>query len=354
VQIEGFRAPAATLYTGPPVIGLVLVVISLATRFLGRSPFAGAALALLALVPLLGEVLLWRINLNAVLPLRVSQNVIARPDRSDGTDTRSRASNDATPVVLLAHYDTQRGSLLFHPGFRPYIQLFFTASYAGFFGVPVGLIATGWWPDSVLAATTLYAASGIALLASLMLVASNLMGSHINGANDNGSGTAVVLAAAERFAREPISGIEPVFLLTGAEEVGTRGMIDFMNRHGSELRRNTVFINVDNVGGGILHYLTREGMLIPVHYDAGLASLASQAAAESACEFRPKDNLLLPTDGLIAAHRGYRALTLIAFDEQGNIPHYHWHDDTLETVDMTVADQTGDVVWHMLRLLARS
>jgi hypothetical protein len=121
-------------------------------------------------------------------------------------------------------------------------------------------------------------------------------------------------------------------MLTGAEEVGTRGMKHFI-RHTDLDPATTLFVNLDNIGGGELHYLLGEGMLAFRPYDQELVRLAEQMAGEFGRAVRPKRNLLLPTDGSMPCLAGYSAISFLAFLEDGSLPNYHWYTDTLENVD---------------------
>lgn len=166
----------------------------------------------------------------------------------------------------------------------------------------------------------------------LFLLLCRLTGGYINGANDNGTGVALLLALAERFGRHPLPGADLVFLLTGAEEVGNRGMKAFIRSNRLD-RATTRFINLDNLGGGTLHYLTGEGMLRVQPYGTELLALAGRMAADMPGRVRARGNLLLPTDGLIPALAGYEVISFLAFGERGELPDYHWYTDTPERVD---------------------
>ncbi|OUN01261.1 MAG: hypothetical protein BAA04_08130 [Firmicutes bacterium ZCTH02-B6] len=338
VEIQPFMAPRHTLYAGPAAV----MAGVLAARWLAAwsEPFAAGVMILL-LVPLVGEMLGSRVNFDLILPKRPSQNVVAR---LPGTGT-------GKPVVITAHYDTQRGSWLFAPGFRPWLRPFFVSVYAALALVPLGTLsawafpAARWIPIVAGAATVWVAASLVFLLLSW------LTGRYVEGANDNGSGVAVALALAERWLSEPVHGVAPVFLFTGCEETGLRGMRRFLATPG--LPRDTVFLNLDNVGGGRLHYLLGEGMLLYRRYDKELVAAARAVAQEFGDEIRPLPNLLLPTDALAAAVGGYPAITLLAAGAGGAIPNYHWHTDVMANVDRHVVELTENYAWRLLTAIAR-
>jgi len=327
VDVEPFQTPVDTLYFGPAVVLTGFAVALGVGRYL---PWAGILLCLLFLAPLVGELLgSSKLDLDWVLPRYRSQNVVAWGP-SSGQPERT--------VVISGHYDTQRGTLLFHPRVAPYIQPYFTFAYVLLALAPVALVLRWALPAASWLNLLLAVLTGLMLANVLFLLACRFSGGgHINGANDNGTGAALTLALAKRFAGEAPNGTQFVFVLTGAEEVGTRGMKAFLRAHAFDLA-TTRFVNLDNLGGGQIHYLQGEGMLSVQRYGAELLGLAELMARETGGKIRPKGNLLLPTDGLIPARAGYQAITFLAFLADGSLPNYHWHTDTLDRVDRQLVE----------------
>lgn len=340
VEMQPFRSPRHTLYIGPAlVIAVVLGALGLSLSV----PAVAAVLAVAALVPLVGEMLGAGVNFDLILPKRASQNVLARPPgaRRPGGD-----------VVVVAHYDTQWGSWLFAPAFQRWLQPFFVLTYGGL-ALALAAIVLRWalggagWIDALS-----LLAGGLLVATGAFLLGSWLTGRAVPGANDNGSGVAVALAAAARWMEEndePAAGaarLNPTFLFTGCEEVGLRGMHRFLD--GAEMDPGTVFVNIDNVGGGRLRFLLGEGMLAYQPYDADLLATARTLAEGYGGQIAPLKNLLLPTDGLLPAKAGFPAITFLAMNDDGTIPHYHWHTDTLENVDRATVELTERFVWDFL------
>ncbi|MBX5465247.1 MAG: M28 family peptidase [Clostridia bacterium] len=332
VTVEPFAGSADTLHAGTSRLGLLLAASGWLALAPGRAPaLVALLLALAALAPLLGEELgLPRLNMSLVLRARRSQNVVAfRP--------ASGAAGAAGPLrlVVSAHYDTQKGSWLFHPRFRPRLPLWFGLAYAAMAAIVAAdagrLAAPGArWPVEL--ARWAPAAFLVLLLPFLQ---GWLAGRYVPGANDNGSGSALALALAERLARRPPEGCELWFVWTGCEETGERGMRAFLARHRAELPPGrTRVVNLDNLGGGRFRYLAGEGMLRYVRFDRALVELAGRLATEDGFRPLPQRNLILPTDALPAALGGWPAITFIGVDDgPDGIPHYHWHDDDLAGVD---------------------
>ncbi|PZN11894.1 MAG: peptidase M28 [Bacillota bacterium] len=377
VEIQEFRTPRHTLYLGPAWTGMALAALALASQGLaGAGAALAAAGALVVLLPLVGEVLLWPygwpINLTPLLPRGRSQNVLARPGpvrnaTAGGTGSPGEGDPQEAPragdgavrpfhLFLVAHYDTQWGSWLFAPRFLPFTRSFFTLGYAGFVAVPLLLFLRA---AGVAGASAALLAAGIldAAVAGFLLLCW-LTGRPVNGANDNGSGVAVALELARRLQAQPLPGAEVTVALTGAEEVGMRGMAALVGhplfrRALARGRDRVVVINLDNLGRGRLHYLTGEGLVLPVAYDRRLVRLAARvAAALPTGRLTPGPRPLLPTDALLPAARKIPAITFLATGPDGRIPHYHWHSDRLEHVDRRHLEEVADAVWAFLQALA--
>lgn len=244
-------------------------------------------------------------------------------------------------IVVVAHYDTQWGTWLFAPWFRPLLQPFFYLVY-GSFGLALVAVLLRWAaPDASVTRVVTGIAVALVVVAVGFLQASYHTGRAVPGANDNGSGVAVALSLAEKWAKRKEPGVRISFLFTGAEEVGLRGMHHFMKGiEGRDLAPDAAFVNLDNVGGGRLRYLLGEGMLGYQHYDPNLVALARTIAEEHDDEVLPLKNLLLPTDALAPAKAGYPVITFLATEADESIPHYHWHTDTFENASRETVEQT--------------
>ena len=121
--------------------------------------------------------------------------------------------------------------------------------------------------------------------------------------NYNGSGTALAMALAAAVGER--LDISPVF--TGSEETGTRGMMHFMSHFTSS--RQTYFVNLDNLGDAF--HATWKVKACWVIRLIQLINLAKQVSKRMSGRVVAKHNLLLPTDGVIAARAGYPAIRLL-------------------------------------------
>lgn len=370
VERQLFWAPKATLYWGPAIV-LCLLTVALALGL--QWPWLGLGLALLALLPLLGELLGFWPDLGTILPQAPSQNVLGHL-RSSG-EFRQR-------LVLVAHMDTQRAGLLFHPRLVRALPVYFNLTY-GLLGLAVGALIVRmtmpeWWgagPGSAVQPELVPAASAnvmrwfpgalagptwpvwaclilalLLLLNGLFLWWCGLTAGETIGANDNGSGVALALSLGEYLVAHRPPGVEVLLLFTGAEEVGSRGMRRFLNErtYGPE----TIFINLDNLGAGELHVLEGEGMGRYYRYDPELLAVALGVAAPG--ELKRRRNLLLPTDAGPAAAAGCRVITFIGFAPDGSIPNYHWPTDRLDGIDQLQLTRTERFLRRYLAALIDS
>lgn len=257
-------------------------------------------------------------------PRFASQNVLSAPVRPA-----------ARTVFVTAHYDTQRGSFLFHPRFVDHLPWFFNACYGSVFvavaGVALAAARLSAARDVLWAALILCAGAGAVYLAA------EISGRYTPGANDNGTGVALALWLASEYARRPGDfppGSELRFLFTGSEEAGCRGMKAFLQSHRPQLDPRCVrFVNLDNLGTGMLTYLSGEGMLLYRRAGGALVGIARAMRRNAARPVQEQKNLLLPTDALPPSALGYEAISFLGKDAAGRMGNYHWRTDTCEHID---------------------
>jgi Peptidase family M28 len=248
----------------------------------------------------------------SLLPRFHSQNVYTQP-----------AGQPPATIFVTAHYDSQRGSFLFHPRVLRSLPWFFRLCYLGLLLELLGVAAGGAW---------LRAGLAICIPAFAIFALAEISGRYTPGANDNGTGVALALYLAEDYARSPGDyppGCWLRFLFTGCEEAGEKGMKAFLRAQRASLdpRRNR-FVNLDNLGTGRLTCLAGEGL---VWYRRAGATLLS--AARSLPEAGERRNLLLPTDALPASALGYQAISFLGLEPNGHPGHYHYRTDTVDHVD---------------------
>jgi hypothetical protein len=315
VSEEPFRTTRDNLYLMP----VQVFALAIMAGWLSLAGYKWLPLVLLAygLAVLLVEVSGHPLDLSA-MPRFWSQNVYTEPvDASSPT------------IFVTAHYDTQRGSFLFHPRLLRYLAGFFRLCYAGLLLVLFGVVAesAGWRAGLPLVVAGLTGC----VMALIVFGLAEITGRYTPGANDNGTGTALALYLAEDYVHcrgDYPAGCELRFLFTGSEEAGEKGMKAFLRAQRSRLGKQvTMFVNLDNLGTGRLTYLSGEGIVW--YRRAGRALLA---AARETPEAQERKNLLLPTDALPASALGYEAISFLGLEPNGHPGNYHYRTDTAENV----------------------
>ncbi len=168
------------------------------------------------------------------------------------------------------------------------------------------------------------------------------------GANNNASGTAVLLALAERLKAEPMESTEVLLVATGAKEMWLSGMRHLFRGLNVD-KGSTQFLNVTGVGAGALRYVTGEGMLHV--YGAGRDLVGAAQDVGPAHGARPMVWRNLPTDALIPLARGYQAMTVTATVDNDVPSEWNRESDTVGRLDFDVLDRAADFVEAIARRL---
>lgn len=183
------------------------------------------------------------------------------------------ASQPSQLLLVCAHYDTAPAAPAWRLRLRRFDDVVTGLAFLGVLGLMAFCLIYGalWaldrylgfggvWATGVLAfwrgfGMWLVAASGlpmIGLMAVSVATATSDYARRVNpGADDNGSGVAVVLALANQLKQASPTGWEVAVAFWGAEEVGLTGSYSFVDNHKQHLDpTRTVVINVDTVGRG--------------------------------------------------------------------------------------------------------
>lgn len=138
------------------------------------------------------------------------------------------------------------------------------------------------------------------------------------------------------------------FVATGAEEAGTWGMRAFLEAYSAELK-GAYIINLDNIGTGTLHWVTREGMTRRYRSDRRLVSAARAVSRQDQILVKGSEYKGLSTDATPALARGFKAMSVMAFDINGRLPNWHWHTDTSENVQPENIENAVKLVTGIIR-----
>lgn len=324
VTPPGIQAPnAATLMMG--------FISSLFLSRLGKPARAlGLAASALMAASVLGE------NSTLVQP---AHYLVRR--REGGNVIASPAGSPAPAVLVVAHFDTVNEGSAFNTRWVGLVRAGLYA-YATFPVLAVLLsIPRRRWPARLFRLGMLAGAAG--------MVQWQLLGKYNAGANDNGTGVSVALAAAERMGGGRARAGDPWFLFTDGEEAGITGMRAFLKEYGSGLRR-TAIVNLESLGSGRLSLLGREGMLLRFKPPDELIGLVEDCAAGSGIDLERHLDPAFTTDALAALARGYAAVTLTRLDSNGLIPGWHYRDH-LEDVDRESLEETCEFVARLAEFL---
>ncbi|MBS3949132.1 MAG: M28 family peptidase [Peptococcaceae bacterium] len=292
------------------------------------------------LLSLLGSILFFMdLNtyqvLSRVFPTGASQNIYATHPKGQGRQ-----------VVLVAHLDSSKAGLNFSPAMVKGFRTSFLLMVASLCAAPILLFVASLWGGAwrfVALLPCLYLA-----FASITLIHREIWNRYTNGANDNASGVGAVLAVAERFKATLPDGVQLSVLLTGCEEAGTYGMIRFLEEYGSR-HKESVFVNLDNIGAGSLHYMSGEGMF-PVFKAPTELIEACQRVAKRRPELGVKQGVynLLSTDAMPALVRGYKAVSFLSMNDEGLLPNWHWPTDTFANVELKTVETAVEFVAELV------
>ncbi len=170
------------------------------------------------------------------------------------------------------------------------------------------------------------------------------------GANDNGSGTALLAATALAQSEEPSTGLKAGFLFTGAEECGLHGAKQFaayMKEQGMAIP----VINVDMVGAGSgLRIITRCGTIRTTFSDSALNDTIKRADPSAVFHAAPRrwgDFVPFAKAGIASAHIENVGTPL----SWGT---YHTPDDTLDVIDPEQMEHVADTILQVIWILEKN
>lgn len=171
-----------------------------------------------------------------------------------------------------------------------------------------------------------------------------------NGADDDASGVAVVMAAARALAKQP-GRRSVIFLLTSGEEFGVLGTQRYLERPIFALNRTVADLQVEMVGrpdslaGG-------SGKLWLTGYErSSMGESFAKAGIPVVADPRPDFRFFERSDNIVFALEGIPAHTLSSFSLH---PDYHQPSDEVDRIDFHHLQQAADAVIRATRILADS
>lgn len=279
-----------------------------------------------------------------------SQNIVAViPARAQAQAQASNARSTRR-IVLCAHLDSHRTPIFYsHPLWLQIFSPFIAVTFASM-ALDVARHILGRPASSKIGRLHI-----LLQLSSLALTLQAEATPYTSGANDNASGAGVVLALAEKLAREPLENCEVWIALLGCEEVGAHGMRGLLRRHSKALEQAS-FLNFDMVGIGTPAVLESEGLLLKVECDPHLRALAFQCAADDPDLLAGSHAGPAYTDTAVARQAGLSALTIDSLIPSGHPAQArggYWHQmaDTFDKIEPECLAKAEELGWKMLQRL---
>ena len=256
-------------------------------------------------------------------------------------------------VVVIAHHDAAHSGAVFDP----------TVTHALARRFPQVLDRMRWWPRimGLVFAGPILVALGRRRLGAALCFGSAAAFADIGrsevvpGANDNLSGVAALIGAADSLVRRPPEDVRVILLSAGAEESFEEGSQAFLRRHRDELDvHRTHVIAIDSVGSPRLILVEGEGMLKHTEYDRPLKDTIERAADQAGIPIIREHWLSFGSDALAGIRAGYPSALVASFDEFKLPANYHWPTDVPDNVDFGTIAAAATVIDGAVRLLGDS
>jgi hypothetical protein len=168
-----------------------------------------------------------------------------------------------------------------------------------------------------------------------------------NGADDDASGVATVLAAARALAKAPPRRTV-IVLLTSGEEFGVLGTQWYLERPAVPLEATVADLQVEMVGRP--DTLVGAGKLWLTGFERStMGETLARAGLPVVADPRPEFRFFERSDNIVFALRGIPAHTLSSF---GMHPDYHKPSDEVERIDFEHLARAADLVAGAARVLA--
>jgi Peptidase family M28 len=355
----------------PTTIGLGVAGMVAATLVLGGRRATGALLAAAGLACIVDEAQNGpRILRRLARRRRSTVNLVARAGEADagkaeagevqshGRDGDGEGIGQGT-VVVLAHHDAPQTGLLFDQTLQRRL-----------YELAPSLIERAktplpqWWIGIAGPLCTIAGAAGRHRGLARAGLAIGLLGTAIvtdvwrnptvQGANDNLSGVAALVALAELLKERPLPGLRVLLVSCGAEETLQDGVRAFVARHRHELDpERTWFVNLDTIGSPHLVMLEAEGPVWMEEY-AGpwLRDLLADCAQRLEIRLHRGYRARASTDSVIPSRAGYPTATLVSMTDWRSPANYHLPSDIPANLDYGTVAETTRLVYDVMRALA--
>ncbi len=344
--------------TFPPTsTGLGLLGTAGATLVLCGRRAAGASLAALAFAGIVDEAqngprvlrrLVRRRRRTVNLVARSRASMLAPHARREPNGTAGSQRGGIDTLVVIAHHDAPQSGFFFDQTLQrrlyeraPQVLERFKTP------LPQWWIGLGGSLATIVAALTgrrgfARAALAVGLLGTAA-VADIWRNDTVQGANDNLSGVAALVALAHLLSDEPVPGLRVLLVSCGAEETLQDGIRAFVARHYDSLDpARTAFFNLDTVGSPHLVMLEAEGPVWMESYTGPwLRDLVAARAQRLGIVLHRGFRARASTDSVIPSRAGYATATLVSMTDWRSPANYHLPSDIPANLDYaSVADAT--------------
>ncbi len=296
VEIDGFQAPDTYISILALYYGEFLFVMLLAMWW----PIIAFAYGTLVFMAYFAELSGYRV-VGRLLPQTLSQNVVAR----------LLAVRPHRLFIVTAHYDSPLRGPSHHFLSSRHFRHFHLGLVCCMAVVLISCViqAAGLYADHVYRLDLVAGWSATLLLTStaLWMGYGEWRAGYADGAQEGAGSAATLLELARRFAERPLINADLWLVATGSKEGGLNGIRHFLDEHDLD-RHETFFLNLDEISGETLAYVTREGLLH--RFQSSRMMLEIAAAHASRFDAVPIEQGGLPGDALVPLARGYDTLTL--------------------------------------------
>jgi hypothetical protein len=274
-------------------------------------------------------------------PTRPSGNVVVRIPAQEQPKQR---------VVLIAHTDTNKARATFSKSVKRWLPMLMSAGMLVPLINGVALITRAL--NGRKKAQLTQRLTVLSLLSFIPLLWLDERGPHIDGANDNASAVACLLALGEYLKQQPLKNTEVWLAFTGAEEVGGLGVHHLLDVYGEQLR-DAWFIDFEMVGTREVVYVIDHSLSYLNLYgpDRATLELAFETSRQYP-ELRVYGRALTIVDEVGALRgRGYRALCLAGVGPDGWLANWHQRTDTLDNIKSIGLEKAARFALGMMQVL---
>jgi hypothetical protein len=344
--------------TFPPTsTGLGLLGLSGALSVLRGRRATGGLLALAAFAGIVDEAHNGpRLLRRAVRRRRRTVNVIATIDAGGGVAEQAQST-----LVVHAHHDAPQTGALFDQTLQrrlyerapQVLERFKTPLPQWWIGLG-GCLAT---IVSALSGRRGFARAGAAVgLLGTAAVADIWRNETVQGANDNLSGVAALVALAQMLRDDPVPGLRVLLVSCGAEETLQDGVRAYVARHRGELDpARTAFVNLDTVGSPHLVLLEAEGPVKMEEYTGPwLRDLVAERAERLGIALQRGFRARASTDSVIPSRAGYATAALVSMTDWRSPANYHLPSDVPANLDYTSVAEAARLVFDVAHALPRT